>query len=235
MTPAEFNTWLDRAATGERLIWYTGYLASERREWRERVREGAGIRHQPVPGLDQLARTVAKAVEKGEILAFQKRLGRDRYDYIAVRRARSAEATAAPVSSVSSATWTFSYGRRLIVLPKAKTPQPKPGRSREVEVTEGSGGEQLGVPLPVPLQAGPRAAMSLKSFGRNALHPVIVDVPPQPSGATGAIIDIAIQGIEAIPESPLPVAPKILVARLDHLGKHVDQLTKADAETKAVL
>ena len=80
-----FKAWLDTAAPGDVIIWHEGFLARERKAWREPQRDAPSIKHTPIAGLDLLAKAVSKAAESGVVAIVQRRTGRDCWAYVAVK------------------------------------------------------------------------------------------------------------------------------------------------------
>jgi hypothetical protein len=87
ITPDAFQAWLNTAPAGDAIIWHTGFLARQRRAWTELRGHHHRFRHGAVPGLDQLAREVAKAADQGLVVLFQHRVSEGHYKYLAVRSA----------------------------------------------------------------------------------------------------------------------------------------------------
>src|ERR1051325_5764611 len=86
----DFQEWLASAAVGAQCLYHTGELA----------RDAQGTDTVPsVPGLKQLAKAAMKAELWGDFALFQRRLKRNRFQYIAMRtqsqqyRSRSEEHT----------------------------------------------------------------------------------------------------------------------------------------------
>lgn len=105
MSPAEFKAWLADAAPGASITWHTGFLARERRAWKEPLSHGRHILHAALPGLDQLAKAVARAADAGSVVVTQRRTGPDQWEYRAVR-------SLPPAARMRG----YSVGRRIIPL-----------------------------------------------------------------------------------------------------------------------
>jgi hypothetical protein len=72
----DFQEWLASAAVGAQCLYHTGELA----------RDAQGTDTVPsVPGLKQLAKAAMKAELWGDVALFQRRLKRNRFQYIAMR------------------------------------------------------------------------------------------------------------------------------------------------------
>jgi hypothetical protein len=85
ITPDAFQAWLNTAPPGDRIAWHVGFLARERKAWTEKHGHGPGITRTPIVGLDKLAKVVAAAAESGAVVLTQKRVGRDRWEYRAIK------------------------------------------------------------------------------------------------------------------------------------------------------
>jgi hypothetical protein len=102
MTPREFTAWLGDPGAGVELVYHVGCLAAQRKRWRDKD----GTVHQPIAGLDALAKAIARAAERGAVTLIQKRNDAGAFEYVAIKP------TPPPAPPVRLA----SYGRRLIQL-----------------------------------------------------------------------------------------------------------------------
>jgi hypothetical protein len=103
IAPGAFKAWLATAPAGDVIIWHTGFLARERKAWVE-FRGNRRFPHEAMPGLDVVARVIAKAADRGLVTLVQKRVDKGQFQYVAVRSSPPA----------ARAIRGYSIGRRIV-------------------------------------------------------------------------------------------------------------------------
>jgi hypothetical protein len=81
MTPAEYLSWLSSARPGDRLVYWTGFLAVDRTKDGRRRTFAAALEN------GRLANCVLKSCERGDVHLVQRKI-EGGYEYIAEKRAR---------------------------------------------------------------------------------------------------------------------------------------------------
>lgn len=87
MTADELQKWIDTATAGQVITYYTGFLGRDRFSGDIVTFKDENL-YLEVPDIADLAEVAITAFDIGKVHLFQRKLAENRYDYIAMKRAK---------------------------------------------------------------------------------------------------------------------------------------------------